>query len=157
MTRSITQTMLNDPFFIGFDRVVDRMLSATPGQSNYPPYNIVKLNDEEYQIQVAVAGFNRDEIDIEVKDGVLTITGEKESEDETNFLYKGISARQFRRRFTLNDTVEVQTADLSDGILTIDLVNIIPDARKPRKIAIGLNSNVLEGEKAKAELLTEEK
>jgi len=136
--RRFTAELLNDPFFIGFDRVLDRMKEATPGQNNYPPYNIVKVDDDSYAIEIAVAGFLDDEIDIELKDGVLYVEGKKgEPDEEGKYLHKGISARAFRRSFTLSDTIVVRGADLSQGILTIDLENVIPEEKKPRKIAIG--------------------
>lgn len=137
MTRTFTADMLNDPFFIGFDRLVDRMRATTPGQSNYPPYNIVKVEDNHYELQLAIAGFTQDDLDVELKDGVLTVEGKKSDEDEKTYLHKGISARQFRRTFTLADTIVVNGADLADGILTVKLENVIPEEKKPRKILIG--------------------
>ena len=135
---NLTAAMLNDPFFIGFDRVLNRMHQQTPGQSNnYPPYNIVKVDEDNYAIELAVAGFFDNEIDIEVKDGILYVEGKKGDHDEGEYLHKGISARAFRRSFTLSDTIVVRGADLSQGILTIDLENVIPEEKKPRKIAIG--------------------
>ena len=136
-TRTFKADMLNDPLFIGLDRVLDRMREVTPGQNNYPPYNIVKVDEDNYAIELALAGFNEDEISIEVKDGVLTVEGRKDEETETKYLHKGISARQFRRAFTLADTIVVRDADFVNGILTIGLENVIPEEKKPRKISIG--------------------
>jgi molecular chaperone IbpA len=136
-TRRFTTDMLNDPFFIGFDRMIDRMREQTPGQTNYPPYNIVKTDENFYELQLAIAGFNQDDLDVELKDGTLTIEGKKETDDERNYIHKGISARHFRRTFTLSDTMVVNGADLIDGILTIELENVIPEEKKPRKISIG--------------------
>lgn len=145
-TRRLTTDLLNDPFFIGFDRVLNKMHNVTPGQSNYPPYNIVKVDEDNYVIELAVAGFFEDELDIEVKDGILYVEGKKGENDETaQYLHKGISARHFKRSFTLSDTIVVRGADLSQGILTIDLENIIPEEKKPRKIAIGGNQELLKG------------
>ena len=135
-TRRFTTDMLNDPFFIGFDRMIDRMREQTPGQTNYPPYNIVKTDENFYELQLAIAGFNQDDRDVELKDGTLTIEGKKETDDERNYIHKGISARHFRRTFTLSDTMVVNGADLIDGILTIELENVIPEEKKPRKIEI---------------------
>lgn len=146
-TRRITTTQFpQDPFFIGFDKMLDKLSTATPGQTNYPPYNIVKTEDNKYELELAIAGFTRDELEIEVKDGVLSIEGRKDVEEGKNYLHKGISARAFRRTFTLADTIVVQGADLVDGILTIELENIIPEEKKPKKIEIGYS---------KRELLTE--
>jgi molecular chaperone IbpA len=128
--------MLNDPFFIGFDRMIDRMRQETPSQANYPPYNIVKTSEENYELQLAIAGFTYDDLDIEVKDGVLTIAGDKNNDDVGNYLHRGISARSFRRTFTLSDTIVVNGANLDNGILTVVLENVIPEEKKPRKITI---------------------
>ena len=135
-TRTFRADMLNDPFFIGFDRMIDRMREQTPGQTNYPPYNIVKTDENFYQLEIAIAGFNQEDLEIELKEGILTVEGRKERDDEKDYIHKGISARAFRRTFTLSDTVVVNGADLVDGILTIELENVIPEEKKPRKIEI---------------------
>jgi molecular chaperone IbpA len=138
-TRRFTADLLNDPFFIGFDRVLDRMHQQIPGQTNYPPYNIIKVDDDHYTIDIAVAGFLEDELEIELKDGVLSVEGKKSDDDKTQYLHKGISTRQFRRTFTLADTIVVKGADYNSGILHIDLENVIPEEKKPRKIPIGIS------------------
>lgn len=146
--RRFNADLVNDPLFIGFDRLLDRMHQQTPGQtnSNYPPYNIIKVDEDNYAIELAVAGFFENEIDVEVKEGVLFVEGKKQEGDEGEYLHKGISARAFRRSFTLSDTIVVRSADLSQGILTIDLENVIPEEKKPRKIAIGsTEQQVLKG------------
>jgi molecular chaperone IbpA len=145
-TRRITTDIFNDPYFIGFDKMLNKLSTATPGQTNYPPYNIIKVEENHYELQLAIAGFSRDELEIEVKDGVLHIEGRKEVEENKTYLHKGISARAFRRTFTLADTIVVNGADLADGILTITLENIVPEEKKAKKITIG---------SAKQELLTE--
>lgn len=144
-TRRINTSVFppQDPFFIGFDKMFDKLASSTPGQSNYPPYNIIKTEDNKYELELAIAGFSRDEIEIEVKDGVLSIEGRKDVEEGKNYLHKGISARAFRRVFTLADTIVVKGADLADGILTVDLENIIPEEKKPKKIEIGYSKREL--------------
>lgn len=139
-TRRITTDLLNDPFFIGFDNVLNKLSSVAPGQTNYPPYNILKTDENFYQLELAIAGFSRDDLEIEVKDGTLTVSGKKENEEDNKYLHKGISTRAFRRTFTLADTIIVNGADLVDGILTIELENVIPEEKKPRKIAIGGSS-----------------
>jgi molecular chaperone IbpA len=144
-TRRFTADMLNDPFFIGIDRVFDRMHQQTPGQGNYPPYNIAKVDDDHYVIEIAVAGFTESELDVEVKDGVLFVEGKKEDDDQTEYLHKGISARQFKRSFTLSDTIVVKGAAYNNGILTIDLENVIPEEKKPRKIKISGETELLKG------------
>ena len=144
-TRRFNADMFNDPLFVGFDRILNRMHSTTPGQThNYPPYNIVKVDEDNYAIELAVAGFVESEIDIEIKEGILYVLGEKATkEEETDYLHKGISARAFHRSFTLSDTIVVRGADLQQGILTINLENIIPEEKKPRKIAIGGDKTLL--------------
>lgn len=144
-TRSFRADMLNDPLFIGFDRMIERMREQTPGQTNYPPYNIAKIDDDNYAIELAVAGFGEDELDIELKDGVLYIEGTKKDEEERTYLHKGISARHFRRSFTLSDTIVVRGAHFKDGILTVELENVIPEEKKPRKIEIGRAPELLNG------------
>jgi molecular chaperone IbpA len=145
-TRRITTDLFNDPYFIGFDKMLNKLSTATPGQTNYPPYNIIKVEENHYELQLAIAGFSQNELEIEVKDGVLYIEGRKDADDTKTYLHKGISARAFRRTFTLADTIVVNGADLSDGILTIVLENVIPEEKKAKKISIG---------SAKQELLTE--
>lgn len=124
---------------VGFDRlfdVLDRQFSNSVSTS-YPPYNIIKTGEDSYQIELAVAGFREDELDISVKDYVLTVQGEqKRDEDTINYLHKGISARSFNRTFTLGEHVEVKGATVQDGLLIIDLHRELPEEAKPRKIAI---------------------
>jgi molecular chaperone IbpA len=140
--RFTADMMPQDPFFIGFDRLINRIDSHRPNQTNnYPPYNIVKVDEDHYAVEVAIAGFSEDELTIKVEDGQLYIEGEKAQNDDDksqpNFIHRGISARSFRRVFTLTDTIVVSGASLDNGILTVDLENIIPDEKKPRFINIG--------------------
>jgi len=135
-TRRVTTDFLNDPFLIGFDRMIERMRDTTPNQQAYPPYNIVKVDDNEYELQLAIAGFTYDDLDIQIKEGLLTIEGKQEATDEKQYIHRGISGRSFTRVFTLADAVVVNGADLLDGILTVKLENVIPEAKKPRKIKI---------------------
>ena len=124
---------------IGFDRVFDavtRLNAVEGGQSNsFPPYNIKKLDAENYEIQIALAGFSKSELDIVVEDGNLVVKGEQEkSEDE--FLHKGIAERNFTRTWALADDVKVTGSKLKDGVLTISLVHEIPEEKKPTSIEI---------------------
>ena len=135
-TRRIDTSMLNDPFFIGFDRMVNRLKEQTPGQGNYPPYNIVKTGDNSYELQLAIAGFKYEDLEITLEDGKLRIIGDQTEIQETHYIHKGISARNFVRTFTLMDSIVVEGADLSDGILTVKLENVVPEEKKPRKIEI---------------------
>mgnify|MGYP003574957461 CR=1 FL=1 len=134
---------------VGFDRLFDFLESATRSEQgdNYPPYDIEKVSDDAYRITLAVAGFRENELDITARQNMLVITGRKEEGrgKDGNYLHMGIATRAFERRFELADFVRVEGAELRDGLLTIDLVREIPDAMKPRKIAInGGSSQTLE-------------
>jgi molecular chaperone IbpA len=125
---------------VGFDRLFDFLESASRAeQDNYPPFDIEKLGDDSYRITLAVAGFKRDEIEIVAHQNMLTITGRRRDDrgKDGNFLHMGIATRAFERRFELADFVRVTGADLSDGLLRIELAREIPEAMKPRKIDIG--------------------
>jgi molecular chaperone IbpA len=124
---------------IGFDRFANALESATRMESGgYPPYNIERIDDDQYRITLAVAGFTRDELEIETKENRLTVTGRKaEDQAEHDYLYRGIANRSFERGFQLADYVRVDAAQLEDGLLHIALVREIPEAMKPRRIEIG--------------------
>lgn len=135
---------------VGFDQVadlMDRVLASDTGQNSYPPYNIEKTDDESYRISVAVAGFSADELSVEVKDGGLIIAARKEAEKENDrhFLHRGIAARAFERRFHLADHVRVTGASHEDGMLHVGLTREIPEALKPRQIAIARQEKAIEG------------
>lgn len=133
-----------DRVFVGFDdhfnrlaRVHDEIAKA---QANYPPYNIKKTGETSYVIEIAAAGFNQSEIDIELTENRLVVKGNPSptsEPDQETFLHKGISARSFTRQFTLDDQVVVKNADMQNGMLRIFLERVIPEAKLPRKIAIG--------------------
>jgi len=146
------------PSTLGFDRMfntLEAMLDTVPNTSDkFPPHNIIKLDDQKYVVELAVAGFNEDEIDITVEDGVLKIAGEKkETEDEIEYLHKGIGTRSFTKSIKLIDTVEVHGAQYKNGILKIGLENVIPDHKKPKKVEINKKGVKF----FKQDLLTEEK
>jgi molecular chaperone IbpA len=124
---------------VGFDRLAQLLDSVGGFDSDaYPPYNIERLGDNEYRITMAVAGFNKDEFKIEVKEQTLVVSGQKQAEGKDRvFLHRGIAARSFERRFQLADHVEVSGADFTDGLLHIDLVRNLPERMKPRTVAIG--------------------
>ena len=144
MTRNLSVWNSLKPFSVGFDSIFeefDRMLDSTERyNSNYPPYNICKLSDNDYKIEVALAGYSRDDIEIELKDNTLTVrnkTKEKVVNDESNgVIHKGISTRQFERSFTISEDIKVKNAELKNGLLNVDLERIIPDEKKPRLIDI---------------------
>ncbi|TPW29951.1 Hsp20 family protein [Pararhizobium mangrovi] len=134
---------------VGFDRLFTMLDSlAQPDQAqgqSYPPYNIERTGENAYRITMAVAGFGEDELSIEAREHILTVTAEKAYEDgseQNEMLYRGIAKRAFERRFQLAEHVEVKGASLKNGLLHIDLVREIPEAMKPRKIAISDTSEV---------------
>jgi molecular chaperone IbpA len=123
---------------IGFDRIFNdlehRQLNAG---NNYPPYNIIKHDSEHFEIEIAVAGFNKEDISIEVDQDQLSIKGQRTKDDDAaKYLYRGLAARDFERAFTLADYIEVGEAELTNGILRVKLTRVIPDTLKPRSIAI---------------------
>ena len=123
---------------IGVDRLFDRLISNIEApQNNYPPYNIVQVNEDEYFIELAVAGLDENDIEITQDQNTLVITGAIEVSEDFNYLHKGIAGRNFRREFTLADHVEVVSANLNKGILLINLKRELPEAMKPKTIAIG--------------------
>jgi molecular chaperone IbpA len=124
---------------IGFDRLfnlIDESVRLT-GQEHYPPYDIERTSEDQYRITLALAGFAPEEITITAEQNVLTVEGRKGEKDGHHYLYRGISARPFRRVFNLADYVEVKGASFESGLLRIDLVREVPEAMKPRRIAIG--------------------
>ena len=125
-------------FAVGFDRMFDE-LSRTAGSlnaTNYPPYNIIKESETIYKIEVAVAGFEESELDVETVDNELIIKGNKAIDATAEYLHQGIAGRDFVRTFALFENVEVKGADVKNGILTVTLEHIIPESAKPKKIAI---------------------
>jgi molecular chaperone IbpA len=127
-------------FAVGFDRMFDE-LSRTAGTlnaSNYPPYNIIKESETIWKIEVAVAGFDESELDVEIVNNELVVTGavNKENKVEAQYLHQGIAGRDFERTFALADNVEVRGASVKNGILTVTLEHIVPESAKPKKIAI---------------------
>ena len=127
---------------VGFDRLFDMLENSSVGQTqeNYPPFDLIKLGDNEYRIELAVAGFKPDELDITAQQNVLIVSGRKKDETEergSDYIYRGIANRSFERRFALADHIQVKGADMRDGLLAIELVREIPEAMKPKKINIG--------------------
>ena len=124
---------------VGFDRLFDILenQSRGGGNDNYPPFNIEKRGDDDYRITLAVAGFRADDLDLTAQQNLLTVIGRKRDDmSEGEMLHVGIANRGFERRFELADYVRVKSADLADGLLTVDLVREVPDAMKPKKIAV---------------------
>ena len=122
---------------IGFDRLFDVLDEVQrTAEETYPPYNIERLDENRFQISVALAGFTPDEVALTVEQNVLTLEGRKPEKEEKTFLHRGISARSFKRQFTLADHVEVKKARFENGLLIIELQREIPEAMKPRRIPI---------------------
>ena len=142
-TQQDLQKMLG--FSVGFDGLFNRLNTMDTAQSGYPPYNIRKLNDLQYVVELALAGFSKSDIEVEVTDGTLTIrsttakddVGDNDENNEINFVHRGIAKRTFSRAFQLSDDIIVQSADLQDGMLIVNLERVIPDEKKPRLIPIG--------------------
>ena len=123
------------PYSIGFDTVFDR-LSQNIDDSSYPPYNIRKVGEFDYTIELALAGFSKKDIEVKVVDGVISISSLKENSESDETLYRGISYRKFTKKFSLADDMEVKGAKLDNGLLSIDLERIVPEDKKPRTIDI---------------------
>ena len=127
--------------FVGFDHLFSELeFTAKHAQDHYPPHNIIQQDDQDYLIELAIAGFTKDEISVEVKDRTLTVTGEHISKGR-KFIHRGISTKKFKRTFRLSEHVKVNGADIQDGILAIELQYMIPEEMRPRKINIGQTRN----------------
>ena len=139
---------------VGFDRLARQLESAARSsqENGWPPYNIETTGENAYRIEIAVAGFSPDELNIEARENQLTVTGKKAANDDASvqktYLHRGLAERDFERRFQLADYVVVKSADLSNGLLTIDLQRELPEALKPRRIEIATGKALIEGETA---------
>lgn len=139
------------PSTVGFDRLLstmeefDKMFGSGGKTQTYPPYNIVRFDENNYEIQIAVAGFSHNDIDIETADNKLTVAGSvaKDCGSIGEYLYHGLSSRDFKHTFTLNDTVVIKSANIVNGVLKISLENVIPEEKRPRKIQIGFDEKPL--------------
>ena len=137
---------------VGFDRLANLLENAARSSqdSGYPPYNIETLGENAYRIEIAVAGFTPDELNIEVKENLLTVTGRKSANDDVvpqkTYLHRGLAERDFERRFQLADYVVVTDANLVNGLLSISLKRELPEALKPRRVEIGVGQPLIEGE-----------
>lgn len=142
---------------VGFDRLasmLDRALSADASPSSYPPYNIEKSDENEYRISIAVAGFSEDELNVEMRDGQLVVSAKKaeaKSEENVNYLHRGIAARAFEKRFQMADHVRATGAKTENGLLHIDLVREVPESLKPRRIEITKSIKTINAKSAKIE------
>ena len=141
MTNALTIFNQLRPHTIGYDNIFDHFNdmfeTSTSLQTNYPPYDIVKHSDTHYDIQVALAGYSKDDIEVEVKENTLSIKSvKKEEDDKVEVLHRGISKRYFERSFTIAEDVKVNSAELKDGLLIVSLERVVPEHKKPRLIKI---------------------
>jgi molecular chaperone IbpA len=129
--------LFNDPFFIGFNRELGRLNTAHKVNSqSYPPYDLLKLDEDTYRLSVAVAGFSKENVNVSVDDGTLVIKGEIVEVTDAEVVHKGIAGRKFTRTFALGEYMEVSSAELKDGMLTVNIVRIVPEDKKPKVIKI---------------------
>ena len=131
--------VFNDPFLIGFSREFDRLNSLQKSNSSvsYPPYNLIKIDEDNYRLDLALAGFDKKNVEVTVTDGSLLIKGEREEDEvDSNFVYRGIATRKFTRSFALGEYMEVDDAQLSNGILSVSLTRIVPEEKKPKAIKV---------------------
>ena len=129
-------SIMNDPFFIGFDKFSQRISSTLNTQhQNFPPYNVRKIDEDTFVVELAVAGFAKEDLAITEHDGILTVEGTKEDSPE-DYIHKGIAGRKFTRTFTLGEYIFVSTADLNDGMLYVVLKREVPEDKKPKIIDI---------------------
>jgi molecular chaperone IbpA len=137
MVTQFAMDLFNDPFFIGFNRELGRLNSAhKTNTQSYPPYDLLKLDEDTYRISIAVAGFSKEDIDVSVDNGTLIIKGEIVEVTDAEVVHKGIAGRKFTRSFALGEYMEVTGADMKDGMLHINVDRIIPEDKKPKTIKI---------------------
>jgi molecular chaperone IbpA len=138
MVSSFALDLFKDPFFIGFNRELERLSTVhnLATRQAYPPYDIIKLDEDTYKLSLAVAGFSKDDIKVSVDNGTLIIRGEINEVLEAKVVHKGIASRKFTRTFALGEYMEVTDAEIKDGMLYINIDRIIPEDKKPKEIAI---------------------
>lgn len=136
VTYNTFPSVFNDPFFIGFDRLVNRVSTLHTNSTGFPPYNVVKKDNDNWVVEMAVAGFSKDEIEITEQDGTLKIEGSKEDESKSEYLHRGIATRKFTRSFALGEYMYVDKAELTDGMLYITIKLELPEEKKPKTIKI---------------------
>jgi len=137
MVTNFAMDLFNDPFFIGFNRELGRLNNAHKINSqSYPPYDLLKLDEDTYRISIAVAGFTKEEINVSVDNGSLIITGEISEVTDAEVVHKGIASRKFTRSFALGEYMEVTGAEMKDGMLHINVDRVVPEEKKPKYIDI---------------------
>jgi molecular chaperone IbpA len=137
MVTQFAMDLFNDPFFIGFNRELGRLNTAhKTNTTSYPPYDLLKLDEDTYRLSIAVAGFGKNDIDVSIDNGTLIIKGEIVEVTDAEVVHKGIASRKFTRSFALGEYMEVSSAELKDGMLHINVDRIIPEDKKPKSIKI---------------------
>ena len=137
MVTQFALDLFKDPFFIGFNRELERFNSLSKvNNTAFPPYDLLKLDDDNYQLTLAVAGFTREDLTVSIEDGSLWITGEITEVTDAEVVHKGIAARKFTRSFALGEYMEVSSASLKDGMLNINVIRLVPEDKKPKTIKI---------------------
>ena len=137
MVTQFAMDLFNDPFFIGFNRELSRLnIAHKTNSQSYPPYDLLKLDEDTYRLSLAIAGFTKEDIDVSVDNGTLIIKGEIVEVTDAEVVHKGIAGRKFTRTFALGEYMEVTGADLKDGMLHINLDRIVPEDKKPKVIKI---------------------
>ncbi len=137
MVTQFAMDLFNDPFFIGFNRELGRLNTAhKTNTTSYPPYDLIKLDEDTYRLSLAIAGFSKEDIDVSVDNGTLIIKGEITEVYDAEVVHKGIASRKFTRSFALGEYMEVTGAELKDGMLHINVDRIVPEDKKPKTIAI---------------------
>ena len=137
MVTQFAMDLFNDPFFIGFNRELGRLNSAhKTNTQSYPPYDLLKLDEDTYRISIAVAGFSKDDISVSVDNGTLIIKGEIVEVTDAEVVHKGIAGRKFTRSFALGEYMEVTGAEMKDGMLHINVDRVVPEDKKPKTIKI---------------------
>lgn len=138
MVTTYAWDLFKDPFFIGFNREMERLsnVQLASRQTNYPPYDLVKVDDDTYKLSLAVAGFAKDDISVSVDNGTLVVKGEIDEVEDEKVVHKGIASRKFTRTFALGEYMEVTGAEMKDGMLNISVERIVPEEKKPKSIKI---------------------
>ena len=138
MVTNFAMDLFKDPFFIGFNRELDRMANVHQAatRQTYPPYDVLKLDEDTFQVSIAVAGFTKNDLDLSVDNDTLIVKGEITEVTDGEYLHKGIAARKFTRTFALGEYMEVTGASIEDGMLNIRVDRIIPEEKKPKSIKI---------------------
>lgn len=138
MVTTFAMDLFKDPFFIGFNHTLNRLNSVHTAAVNqsYPPYNIAKVDEDTYRVDLALAGFDKKDIEVSVDNGTLIVKGELATEDTAESVYKGIATRKFTRTFALGEYMEVVGAEFKNGMLSVNIERIVPEDKKPKSIKI---------------------